>query len=270
MRLPLSPANTALLLTVLDELARLGGRPVLVGGLVPPLLVAALAPDDLADLAPRSTNDCDVAFLSDAGAASFEACCTAMLALRFTPVHQFRWKHAGGLLVDAMPVPAGVERGDAPAVAFARPFLRDDPARFYRGYELALARPVTVRVEVDDGTTRPVPVAGVTSMLAMKLQAFLDRPSDRQRDAQDVVWLARHLDPDVIGADLVACHPTRAELVAEVVARLEQHFVDPWGRGITAYFEQAFRGRTSFDEEARREGGAAAIGSLLAAYRRLR
>ena len=39
--------------------------------------------------------------------------------------------------------------------------------------------------------------------------------------------------------------------------------------GISAYFEQAFRGRTSFDEDARREGGAAAIGALLAAYRRL-
>lgn len=268
MRLPLSRANTTLLLSVLDELAERGGRPVLVGGLVPPLLAAALAPDELSDLAPRTTNDCDVAFLTDAGAASYEACRAAMLALR-SPLHQFRWKHAGGLLVDAMPVPTGVERGDAPAVAFARAFLRDDPARFYRGYELALARPTTVMVELDDGTARPVAVAGVTAMLAMKLQAFLDRPFDRQRDAQDIVWLAHNLAPEAIGGDLVACRSARPELVAEVIARLEQHFVDPWSPGITAYFEQAFRGRTSFDEDARREGGAAAIGSLLAAYRRL-
>ena len=114
-----------------------------------------------------------------------------------------------------------------------------------------------------------VAIASITAMLAMKLQAFLDRPFDRQRDAQDVVWLARSLDPDVIGDDLVACRSARGDLVDEILARLEQHFADPWSRGISAYFEQAFRGRTSFDEDARREGGAAAIGALLAAYRRL-
>jgi|JI10StandDraft_1071094.scaffolds.fasta_scaffold10242_2 hypothetical protein len=269
MRLPLSAANTALLLAVLDELSRHGGRPVLVGGLVPPLLVATLAPGALADLAPRTTNDCDVAFLTDASAASYDACRAAMLGMAFRPVHQFRWRHASGLLVDAMPVPTGVERGDASAVAFARAFLHDDPARFYRGYELALARPITAMIELDDGATRPVAIASITAMLAMKLQAFLDRPFDRQRDAQDVVWLARSLDPDVIGDDLVACRSARGDLVDEILARLEQHFADPWSRGISAYFEQAFRGRTSFDEDARREGGAAAIGALLAAYRRL-
>lgn len=269
MKLPLSSENVRLVVAILDRLIALGGRPVLVGGLVPPLLVETFAPHSECELAARATSDCDVAFATDGDAERHQACRAVMSELKFQPIQQFRWKHAGGLLVDAMPVHAGIESADERAVAFARTFVHRDPATFFRGYELALARPVSIALELDDGTSRDLAVAGVTPMLAMKLQAFTDRPQQRRKDARDVVWLARNLAPALIADDLHTCRALRADLVEEIVERLVNDFGDLWARGITAYFEEVYRGRTSYDEEPRRASGANAIAQVVLAYRRL-
>ena len=269
MSLPLSAANTALVLSVLDRLAAIGVRPVLVGGLVPPLLVDALAPDADPVLPPRTTSDCDVAFVTDGERTGYDECTAALRDLGFAQHQQFRWRHASGQIVDAMPVPSGIERGEPSAVAFARSFVHHDPARFFRGYELALARPVTIELSIEGGPPRSTAVACVTAMLAMKLQAFDDRPQERPRDAHDIAWMARHLDAELIADDLHACRDTRPDLVDEIIERLASDFRDAWSRGTNAYFTVAYGRRTvtDEDEDARRDAAVRAIVALIDTYR---
>jgi hypothetical protein len=266
MRLPLATAGVDELLALLALLEAQGRCPVLVGGLVPPLLVAALALGRDPEPEPRQTRDCDVAFAVDDD--DPDDLDQLMRELGFEHRVQFRWQHARTKLkLDAIPVHRGVERGDPLPVAWSRRLQLDDPRRFFHGYELALAQPLTV--EVEHGGARPrVRIAGLAAMLAMKLQAWRDRRFDRTRDAADVVWLLRNLKPSIVVDGLAAVVAERPTLTDQVIERLAADFCDPWGRGVTDYYKEQF-GWSETHEEARRAAAARAAAAVVAAARAL-
>lgn len=185
MKLPLSEAKTTALFQLLDRLEALELRAVLVGGLVPPLLLAALDPDGVDDHPqPRHTVDCDLVLalpVDDAERRSRQI--ESVLAdygwVRSPRHNQFRWTHATKLNVDLMPVPIGVESGDARAIALAGiNFPDQDPTRFYRGHELALADPIELVVEVVDRAPRSIAIAGLAALLAKSSPTPCNASSD--------------------------------------------------------------------------------------------
>jgi hypothetical protein len=272
MKLPLSNASTTVLLQLLRGLDELGCHSVLVGGLVPPLLFEALEPDPL-DQPPRNrgTTDCDVAI--DVAVTGFAKWSEAQglltqLGLKKDPkrTNQFRWVHGCGLLIDPMPVPAGIERGDLVARTFALTVVEGDTSLFYRGYELALQQPMVVIIELEDGSQHSLRIAGLASLLVMKLQAWIDSLYAREKDAQDVGWLLRHLPAETVVRQLVAARALRAELIAEAVERLRSHFADPDARGVCHYTRQAYRGIADDYTERHRNALTTAVNEILRLY----
>lgn len=266
MRLPLATAGVDELLALLELLDAYGRRPVLVGGLVPPLLVAALAPGSEPEPDPRRTGDCDIAFAIDGDDQGDLG--QPLRELGFEHRGQFRWQHSRvRVKVDALPVHRGVEAGAPAAVAWSRRLQVDDPQRFFHGYELALAQPMTVELDHCAAPAR-VRIAGLAAMLAMKLQAWRDRRFDRTRDAADVVWLLRNLEPALVVDQLIAVRAERADLIDLVIERLAEDFCDPWGRGVTDCYKEQFR-LSETDEEARRDAAARPAAAVVAAARAL-
>lgn len=243
MQLPLDPASNTALFRLLRGLDAMEYAYVLVGGLVPPLLRSALEPDTLEDpMENRRTSDCDLAI--DVAVSGFEKWARVQELLNeqgftaFPKRSQFAWRHACGLLLDPMPVAKGIEENLPEALKFARGLVGRDTGPFFRGYELALQRPVTLDVEADDENRYPLKVAGLASLLAMKLQAWCDRPDERKKDAQDIGWLLLHLSPQVVVRELRDVEGDWPELVAEVIQRLERHFADADARGVSHYVRQ--------------------------------
>jgi hypothetical protein len=272
MRLPLSNTSTVLLFKLLRGLEGLGGRPVIVGGLVPPLLFSVLEPEPLEEPPTnRGTTDCDVAIdVSIAGHEKWLEIKALIEELAFAPnlkkKSQFSWIHTCNLEIDAMPVPAGIERGEPRAIEFAKFLVERDTSSFYRGYELALMQYEVVSIEMDDGSTHPLRIAGLTSLLAMKLQARLDRPHQRQKDAQDIGWLLRYLQTETVVRQLIAARMLRPELVAEVIERLSTDFTDEDARGICDYSRQAYSGVLDGYTERHRRALTAAVKEVLRIY----
>lgn len=273
MRLPLDDDKVAALFELLDGLERLGLRSVLVGGLVPPLLLAALDPEGFdEERQSRRTADCDLALdlaVTDGEQRNQEA--EALLTRsgwsrrRAREDNQFRWTHACKLLLDVVPVPAGVESGDAAAVAFARRKLDfvKDPARFYRGYELAVMQPIEISIEVAPTAWRTLRIAGLPAFLAMKLQTWLDRGRTRKRDAYDVAWLLRFTPAEIAIAALAHAAQTRPDLVSEIRSRLREDFADEWDRGIRAYASEKYPYRDEDLTEVHRGAAARAVQRVL-------
>lgn len=272
MKLPLSAHSVLVLLDLLRRLDELGVRPVLVGGLVPPLLLEALDPDECADLpTPRHTGDCDVAIdvsVSEPNKwQTVEALLAELQLTRRSKQNQFRWEHACGLKLDLMPVPAGIERGDPAAIDFARTFIESDTSTFFRGYELALTQYQEIVVEREAGERQTLRIAGLAAMLAMKLQAWTDRPYERKKDAQDIGWMLRHLRTEIVVDQLLLARTSRAELVAEVIRRLEENFSNAdEHRGISHYASQA-HGLDDRVTERHRNAVALAVTEVVASYR---
>jgi hypothetical protein len=235
VKLPLLEPQSAQIVAVFEGLERLGKRPVLVGGLVPPLLLVALDPEGFHDFPPRSTADCDLAIDVAVGAPDdWPAVEALLLSLGFSrrgKKNQFCWGHPSGLMMDPMPVPTGIERGDPEAIAMVRHLVECDTQRFYRGYELALDSFEQIELEVGP-CVHALRIAGLVAMLAMKLQAWTDRRHQRKRDAQDIAWLLRQLDPQIVVRELRAARRVRADLVDEIVQRLWDEFSDPDHRGV--------------------------------------
>ena len=163
-----------------------------------------------------------------------------------------------------MPVPAGIERGDPEAIAFAQSFGLRDTSTFFRGYELAIELFVEVTIELNDGTSHLLRIAGVAAMLSMKLQAWLDRRHLRPKDAQDICWLLRYLDPQIIATHLLDARGRRSELIDEVIERLELYYSDPDHDGVRASQPS---GRSDDVTERNRNAIAAAVQQVLRAYR---
>ncbi|HVV88844.1 MAG TPA: hypothetical protein VHE35_37640 [Kofleriaceae bacterium] len=256
-------ARQAALFELIDRLRALELRVVLVGGLVPPLLIEALEPAVFPeDIRMRRTRDCDLAVEIAAGAAGHQQVglldvLLGQLGYRRGRDNQFRWSHPSGLLLDLLPVPDGVERGDPDAVAIARTWVESDAPTFYRGYELALDEPVDVLVDQPEGAPHALRVAGLAPMLAMKLQAWIDR-EERRKDAHDVALLVRHIHPDRRGAELRRTAARDPSLVDQILDRLERDFTDAWHRGVLAYASEAFGWRDDDETEADREAVASA------------
>jgi hypothetical protein len=271
MKLPLSNARTVILLQLLRELDELGCPSVLVGGLVPPLLFEALEPDPR-DEPPhnRGTTDCDVAIdVAVPGFDRWREIEELLGSLGFTRnprKNEFCWVHGCGLLIDPMPVPTGIERGDAEAVAFARTFVGGSTSLFYRGYELALQQPMVVTIELEDGSPHSLRIAGLASLLVMKLQAWIDSHHVRMKDAQDIGWLLRHLAPETVVLQLAAARALRPELMIEVVERLRAHFAEPDALGVCHYTRQAYSRILDEYTERHRNALAAAVKEILRVY----
>lgn len=267
--LPLAPAQLAVVLELIDGLTRISERVALVGGLVPPILLQHLDPDGYEAAATvRATADFDIAVDLALTPDAFDELETMLRGSGWTAnrqQNQFRWCKDGAK-VDVMPVPAGIERGAESAVAVAARFQCGDPHEFFRGYEFALQEPVTVEISAL-GNTRSLTVAGVVSLLAMKLQARLDRRADRKRDARDVGWLLRYMATDVVVAELRRASLRRDDLVEFVVARLASSFTDADADGCMDYGTEA-HGLVDEYTEPHREAVAAAVRRLLDAYRR--
>ena len=241
MRLPLPLAAQERLFQIIDALEALGSRCVLVGGLVPPLLLEALDPDGFAQASdPRTTRDCDLAVhIAMEGESEIDRTHAQLSELgmeRRSTENQFRWRDVG-LHLDLVPVPAGIEAGDPRAVSLAREFVQRDTALFFRGYELALSDRVEVHLE---GASRALHIAGLVSLLAMKLQAWTDCRFERRRDARDVAWLLRYLSPGLAAEHLARGHALRPDLVVEVVTRLRASFSDADHDGVSDYIREAY------------------------------
>ena len=238
MKLPLSDVQARQVVELFRALERRDKRPVLVGGLVPPLLLVAMDPDAYQDFEPRRTADCDMAIDIAVDVPGDWAAVEALLAEQgFAPrrgANQFRWQHSSGLQIDPMPVPAGIERGDPGAIEFARRLVEREPREFYRGYELALVRFVEVEIAVGD-TKHPLRIAGLVALLAMKLQAWMDRRYERRRDAHDICWLLRELKPEIAAAEMRQTRALRSDLVDEVLRRLSKEFSEPDQQGLRHY-----------------------------------
>lgn len=179
-RLELPAERNAILGKLLRKLDERGCPYVLVGGLVPTLLREVLDPEPLDEPSEsRSTVDCDLALDVAVSAADEWQRMQGILRDegfgRFEKESQFCWSHPCGLMIDPMPVPAGIERGEPAAVSFARTFVERDTSKFFRGYELALQRPLIVEITFDGSDSYPLRIAGLPAMLAMKLQAWTDR-----------------------------------------------------------------------------------------------
>ena len=230
MKLQLPDASVRVLLELLLRLEELGGRPVLVGGLVPPLLRPTMDPENLYSPpgSPRQTSDCDLAIdVAVASSDRWKDIERALVTLEFVKKpkkNQFRWEHRCGLGIDPMPVAAGIEREDPHAIAFARPFVEGDTATFFRGYELAIELFVEVTIDLDDETSHPLRIAGIAAMLSMKLQAWTDRRYERRKDAQDIGWLLRYSAPEIVARHLLDARSRRPELVEEIIDRLDRFF----------------------------------------------
>lgn len=245
MMLPLTAAQHDALFVLIGALTELGLEVVLVGGLVPPLLIEALEPGVfMEDVRVRQTNDCDLAVaigVGDAGRASVDAVHELLASSGWTYTPQqnpFRWVHDSNVQLDMMPVPAGIEASDGDAIAVAQTWVKRDTALFYRGYELALVDAVIVEIDVGP-LPRALRIAGLLPVLAMKLQAWTDRP-ERRKDAHDVAMLLRFISVENTAAALRRGEGRRPDLVREVLARLHPAFTDPWGRGVDAYALEAF------------------------------
>ena len=274
MRLPLDRARHAALFELLDELERLGAPAVLVGGLVPPLLLDHLDPDaSLAAPEPRRTADCDlVAHVSHGAPDAYDAVLRFLEArwARDRLANQFRWVHVSGLRVDLIPVPAGIEAGDPAALAFAaRVSLNVDVAEFHHGQEYAIASALLVNVDDLGGGRRPIRVAGLVAMLALKLRAWTDSQRDRRRDAHDIVWLLRYVSTALAVDELVVARREQPTLVTGIVTALARDFADAWALGVRHYVAEAFpeRYRLPDDEaESERLAAAYAVQRVLARY----
>jgi hypothetical protein len=272
VKLPLGPRACDALFELLAALRQRELGAVLVGGLVPPLLLGHLQPDD-ADAAhsPRRTGDCDLALGVDVGGEHNQHAATIQTldALGWRADrkrNQFCWQHPARLWLDLIPVPAGIEAGDARAVAWIAPLLDGhDIDTFYRGYELALATAIDVSIE-HAGNHHRLPIAGLAAMFAMKLQAWTDGGAKHKSHAHDVCWLLRYTDERVVVAALDGVRGGRPALVEEVVARLRASFADPWSRGVLDYAWEAFNRRSDDDTEADRNAVAAAATRVLALF----
>ena len=88
---------------------------------------------------------------------------------------------------------------------------------------------------------------------------------DRRHDAHDVAWLIRHAPTGRLADEIRRSEATRPDLVAEVRARLRDHFADPDHRGVTHYVREAFDHRGEDDHESDRHAVATAVQRLLAA-----
>lgn len=230
---------------------------VLVGGLVPPLLRDVLDPEPL-DEPPenRATADCDLALdVAVSAAKEWQRLQQFLHDEGFTPFKersQFCWRHSCGLLLDPMPVAAGIERADPNAIEFASTFVERDLSSFFRGYELALQAPLRVDITFDGDDVYSLPIAGLAALLAMKLQAWTDRRYERPKDAQDIGWLLRYLPPPVVVSELRRAQLSWPELVAEVMERLTQHFADVDAKGVSDYVKQAHRSADTFSDRHRK------------------
>jgi predicted nucleotidyltransferase len=267
----LSNERAVTLVHLFRELDAHGRRCVLVGGQVPPLLQKMMDPEEeYLATASRSTADCDVAMeIAICTSSEWDQSQALLVSLKFEKnerVNQFRWKHTSGLLIDLLPVPAGIERGDPAAVEFSRDLVPEGTSTFFRGFELALARFEVVEIEVDDGSCYSLRIAGLPAMLAMKLQAWSEKPYDRKRDAQDIGWLLRYVNPELAAQQLLAARDQWSELIEEVVQRLEKNFSDPEHRGIADYASQA-HGIDDSITARHRNAVVGAVTALLARYR---
>jgi hypothetical protein len=250
-RLIADDGDAAALIEVLEILDALAARVVLVGGHAPPLILAALNPDGHSEVPPpRRTYDLDLAIDLAADASMPFAAIRARIEAHGWrndgAANQFRWVR-GALAIDLMPVPAGVERDEPTAVAFARTFVWRETGRFFRGYELALAAPLELEVQL--GThTRRMRVCGLVALLAMKLRTWRDSPH-RGKDVRDIVWVLTHLDPSRVADALLAVPAEWAHVAAEVVDELTRHFADEWSEGARA----VVAGQTMTEEREERE-----------------
>jgi predicted nucleotidyltransferase len=230
-----------------------------------------LEPDPL-DEPPdhRGTADCDVAIdVAVPGHEKWQEAKALIESLAFEPNRrksQFSWIHKCGLLVDSMPVPAGIEHGHREAIAFVRSFVERDAHSFYRGYELALVQFEVVSIKMDDGSTHSLRIAGLASLLAMKLQARLDRPHQRQKDAQDIGWLLRYLRTETVVRQLAAARSHRPALVAEVIERLCADFADADAQGVCEYARQAYNGVHDDYTERHRNALSTAVREVVRVY----
>ncbi len=270
-RLPLVAGDVAHLMDVIERMAGLGSSTVLVGGLVPPLLLEALDPDGFDEApSPRETTDCDLAIGLVIGArTTIDDIHQSLLDGDWQPDpqrSQFAWRK-GGLKLDALPVPAGIEARDAAAVAAVARFETRAPEQFFRGYEFAMQAPVVIDVETPDGP-RPLRIAGLVAILAAKLQARLDRRFDRKRDAHDIGWLVRYMKTTLIVDALRRAASMRSDLVAFVQGQLERSFSDADADGCMDYAAEA-HGIVDEYNEPHREAVAMSIRVVLDAYRRL-
>lgn len=269
MKLHLPDARVRVLLALFRQLEKSGCHSVLVGGLVPPLLQKHFDPEEYEPATtPRSTADCDVAV--DVAVSRFdrwrevEATLGSLGFEKNARENQFRWDHPCGLCIDSMPVPAGIERGDREALAFARTFVERDAGAFFRGYELALELFLEVSIELDDGSSHPLRIAGIAAMLSMKLQAWRESP-ERKKDAQDICWLLRYSKPESVARGLLEAKGRRPELMSEVIERLERHYSDADGDGVHA---SQPRYRTDEQSEPDRNAIARAVRQVLELYRK--
>lgn len=243
---------------------------VLVGGLVPPLLRDVLDPEPV-DEPPdnRATADCDLALdVAVSAQTEWQRLQQFLLDEGFTRSKtnsQFCWRHSCGLLLDPMPVAAGIERADPEALAFARTFVERDISSFFRGYELALQDPLRVEVTFDGNDVYSLRIAGLAALLAMKLQAWTDRRYERAKDAQDIGWLLRYLPPRVVVTQLRRAQSSWPALVAEVMDRLQQHFADEDAGGVSDYTRQAHRSSDTFSDR-HRKALVAAVKEVLILY----
>lgn len=265
MRLPLAPAAQERLFQIIDALDALGCRCVLVGGLVPPLLLEALDPEGFAEASdPRATRDCDLAVrIAMEGESELDRTHAQLSALgmeRRASENQFRWRDPVGLHLDLVPVPAGIEAGDPRAVSLARAFVQRDTELFFRGYELALSDRVEVHLE---DASRTLQIAGLVSLLAMKLQAWTDRRIERRRDARDVAWLLRYLSPGLAAEHLARGHALRPDLVVEVLTRLRASFSDADHDGVSDYIREAYSNIAEAYCEKHRRAVVAAVAEVL-------
>ncbi len=271
-RLELPAERNAILGKLLRKLDERGCPYVLVGGLVPTLLREVLDPEPLDEPSEsRSTVDCDLALDVAVSAADEWQRMQGILRDegfgRFEKESQFCWSHPCGLMIDPMPVPAGIERGEPAAVSFARTFVERDTSKFFRGYELALQRPLIVEITFDGSDSYPLRIAGLPAMLAMKLQAWTDRRYERPKDAQDIGWLLRYLPAQVVVDQLRAAQATWPELVAEIISRLTTHFADEEAGGVDDYAKQA-HGLAGYYGERHRSALVAAVQKVLSLYSR--
>lgn len=283
MKLPLDRARHAALFELLAALADHGTPAVLVGGLVPPLLLEHLDPVGFDGAGPiRRTTDCDIIVsVSVEHGLDQQRRVEQILTASFRPdrrANQFRWNHPSGLRLDLIPVPTGVESGDPGARRLAAQLLGDvDAEAFYAGHELAVAtaiavtvegpddsdRPIAVTVEGPDDSDRPIAITALAPLLVMKLRAWEDSYRGRARDAYDIAWLLRYLEPNIAIEGIREARSRRPDLVDHVIHKLDAEFSDPDHAGVMAYAAEAFGRLTTDQTEPHRNAVAAAVLRIL-------